>query len=328
MNKTIGFCVTSAMFAVAGAMQLSAGVVESTELGAWTSEVANAQLTSSNGSITVTFTPDAPEAIPTWQWAYLIAGGWSGSSTYGGNYLAAGVQGVSLCLRSATGSRPSEIILRMKSKVGQGSLGWDVKPLMAPDSAGGWKVNSRMLARSDGWKSNPTGYDTDTWFTNSLTNVQMIGVHIAPSAGFTATETYSIDSFTLYGDGYSAWAANLVPVQRVFDYFKVSSLSDVPTQLDTDGDGLSDFLELIAGTDPTVKASVFAAEIVSVSAGSVVLRWPSTAGGMYTLLESTDLSSAGFVPLQANIPASDGEYTYCTNAVAGTAPKFYRVMKQ
>ncbi|MFA6174836.1 MAG: hypothetical protein WC701_14335, partial [Kiritimatiellales bacterium] len=59
---------------------------------------------------------------------------------------------------------------------------------------------------------------------------------------------------------------------------------------DSDGDGVSDDAERIAGTDPQNAASVFTPAVTR-TAGGTVLSWPYAAGRTYTVLYTTNLMS-------------------------------------
>src|SRR5262249_637992 len=58
---------------------------------------------------------------------------------------------------------------------------------------------------------------------------------------------------------------------------------------DTDGDGMSDFLEFLAGTSPTNTASVLAVSARPLLSGTMRVDWPQVVGRRYQLQSSTDL---------------------------------------
>lgn len=94
---------------------------------------------------------------------------------------------------------------------------------------------------------------------------------------------------------------------------------------DPDHDGMSNYAEYRAGTDPTDDESRF--EILSVTfnagGGSKVI-WSSVAGQFYTLQRSSDLLS-GFSDYQAHVAATEPLNTYTDSAATGKGPFFYRV---
>jgi len=101
------------------------------------------------------------------------------------------------------------------------------------------------------------------------------------TAGGTVNFTGKYTFFDVNTNGISdSWERN---------YF--SSVSTNRTQLtDTDGDGMTDYAEFIAGTDPTSTNSVFALPAPTPqSNGSLRFNWPSVPGRAYRLVSSADL---------------------------------------
>lgn len=97
---------------------------------------------------------------------------------------------------------------------------------------------------------------------------------------------------------------------------------------DRDGDGVSDGQELIAGTRPLDKQSVFKfVRPITAAPGKVVLHWTSSSNRFYTLQRGTSPSftaPAGFVNLLVDAPATPPMNTY-TDAPVKKGPFFYRV---
>lgn len=99
--------------------------------------------------------------------------------------------------------------------------------------------------------------------------------------------------------------------------------------LDSDGDGMPDWMELIAGTDPNDPNSVFKAstDIQPAPGGGLVIKWSSVAGKTYAIQRATNLSS-GFSPLATNLPAIAPQNQYTDSAATGSGPYFYRLQVQ
>jgi hypothetical protein len=94
---------------------------------------------------------------------------------------------------------------------------------------------------------------------------------------------------------------------------------------DFDGDGLSDFAEYKAGTDPKNAQSVF--KFVNVQPdpeGGVAVRWSSVILKNYTIQRSGDLLT-GFTNLQTSIPATQGTNYFRDASATNPVPYFYRV---
>lgn len=119
-------------------------------------------------------------------------------------------------------------------------------------------------------------------------------------------------------------AADRGLVERV-----VLGVNRAPTSnsLDTDGDGVPDWAELIAGTDPNNGASVFKiSPTLSVNAqGGLILQWQSVAGRKYDIYRSTDIGQP-FTPLASGLPATPALNTYSDNNPPTNAKVvFYRI---
>lgn len=67
---------------------------------------------------------------------------------------------------------------------------------------------------------------------------------------------------------------------------------------DSDGDGLTDAEEVLAGTDPRDGSSVLTAGALQpVSAGALVLQWPTVSGRTYFVEQWLDGDEAGYQPV-------------------------------
>jgi hypothetical protein len=99
----------------------------------------------------------------------------------------------------------------------------------------------------------------------------------------------------------------------------------VDSHHDLDGDGLTNFGEYAAGTDPSNPMSVFAAESPLVEEGGVTLTWSSVAGKRYRIWGSDNL--VAWRLLADAIPAEDlGDATCWTGASNPTQQVgYYRV---
>ncbi|MBT3296338.1 MAG: SUMF1/EgtB/PvdO family nonheme iron enzyme [Verrucomicrobia bacterium] len=94
---------------------------------------------------------------------------------------------------------------------------------------------------------------------------------------------------------------------------------------DSDGDGMEDGAEFVAGTDPTDRDSLLSIARLTPSADGTgfVIEWSSAAGKLYTL-ESCSRLGEGYTPVAGNIPATPPMNSYPVHgAEAGAA--FYRV---
>ena len=99
----------------------------------------------------------------------------------------------------------------------------------------------------------------------------------------------------------------------------------VDPKADPDGDGMSNYAEYNAGTNPNDPQSRFAFVDVALDPlGGIAIRWSSVASKTYTVQRSGNLLES-FSDVQTNIPATPGT-NYLRDASATDAgPYFYRI---
>ncbi|MEI6516972.1 MAG: thrombospondin type 3 repeat-containing protein [bacterium] len=97
-----------------------------------------------------------------------------------------------------------------------------------------------------------------------------------------------------------------------------------PTLADTDGDGLNDLQERIAGTNPRDGADCLKMLAPSWS-GGVVVRWASASNRVYRLDRSTNLVGSAWETLSPSILALPPMNVYTDEVAKGHGPYFYRV---
>jgi hypothetical protein len=109
-------------------------------------------------------------------------------------------------------------------------------------------------------------------------------------------------------------------------YSNIFTLSDTRTFVvvrpgDSDGDGMSDYNEVLAGTDPYDAAS--ALRITELANGNQLVVWDSVAGRNYQVLATTNL----FYPMQVISPAiqASSSSSFYFDAAPAAKSKFYRV---
>lgn len=94
--------------------------------------------------------------------------------------------------------------------------------------------------------------------------------------------------------------------------------------VDPDGDGLNNWQEWRAGTDPGDASSVLKMLSASGSAPGINVSWQSATNVLYYLQRSTNLSAA-FSSIKSNIVGQAGTTTSQDAGATGLGPYFYRV---
>ena len=104
-----------------------------------------------------------------------------------------------------------------------------------------------------------------------------------------------------------------------------AGLNDAAT--DTDRDGMSNFQEYYAGTDPrSVKSKLVIATVAAPSAGQTRLTWTAAANRLYKIRYTPNFASWQDVPGMIFAPAAAGTQTALfTNPASGTTRGFYRL---
>jgi hypothetical protein len=95
---------------------------------------------------------------------------------------------------------------------------------------------------------------------------------------------------------------------------------------DTDGDGMNNYSEWIAGTTPTNAASVLALSSPSINSPGLKVSWQSVITRTYFLQRSTNLlAQPAFSSIKSNIFGQAGTTIYSDTTATNTGPYFYRV---
>jgi hypothetical protein len=132
--------------------------------------------------------------------------------------------------------------------------------------------------------------------------------------------TSAVARFTYQSlDPFHAWLASYgLPSDGSADY------------LDSDGDGMNNWQEYLAGTNPTNANSVFKISSAQVTpGGQFVLRWLSVSNRLYDVMRGTNLASgaAAFLPLSGatNLTGTPPQNTWTGSVSTASARAFYRL---
>ncbi|HXS67710.1 MAG TPA: hypothetical protein VN761_02635, partial [Candidatus Polarisedimenticolia bacterium] len=91
---------------------------------------------------------------------------------------------------------------------------------------------------------------------------------------------------------------------------------------DPDHDGLSNYQEYIAGTDPGNANSVLRVTDINAASGQVNLTWNSVAGKTYTIYSASQIGGP-YTPVLTMPSAGNGQTS--TNLTGSASNQFYRV---
>ena len=94
---------------------------------------------------------------------------------------------------------------------------------------------------------------------------------------------------------------------------------------DSDGDGMNNWQEFIAGTNPTNAASVLMLQTPAIAVSNATITWNSVTNVTYYVQRSSNLSPPSFTSIQSNIVGQAGTTSYVDTNAVGSGMFFYRV---
>ncbi len=168
----------------------------------------------------------------------------------------------------------------------------------------------------------PSGSGTvDVRIQSGLSNANSTANYTSPIWGYGLSATGAVDQFTFQPqlDPFHAWLASYgLPSDGSADY------------ADSDDDGMNNWQEYLAGTNPTNAASVFKITSGNVISGrQFVLRWLSVSNRLYDVMRNTNLAAGAgaFVALPGatNLTGTPPQNTWTDSVSRSWAPTFYRL---
>lgn len=114
---------------------------------------------------------------------------------------------------------------------------------------------------------------------------------------------------------------NGLPVDWELSYF---GRTGIDPNADPDQDGVSNFAEYLAGTDPTDAHSKLWITDILPAQGGIQVKWLSADSRRYVLQRSTSLSG-GFLDVVSPISATPPLNSFVDSTATGQGPYFYRI---
>ena len=138
------------------------------------------------------------------------------------------------------------------------------------------------------------------------------------------TNTLTIGGTVNFTGIYSFLDVNHNGISDAWEMDNFGSVTTNRTQLtDTDGDGMPDYAEFIAGTNPTNAASRFYFTQITRTSRLVELEWTVVTNRLYQVSASTNLKS--WLPATAWLQASDSPTMNYTATNSGNGSHFFHV---
>lgn len=154
-------------------------------------------------------------------------------------------------------------------------------------------------AAAGGWNCQTEAGTQQKWLAD-LANVQGLYIQVANNKAMPSgiPQTFTISNFRVLGTSVIGGSAVLTPFeQALMDAFGVTRIVDVTEEQktwDTDGDGMTDYDEILSEFVPGYFDLLFRARIVSVTESGVDVKWACIAGKTYKLLKSNSLTPKNF----------------------------------
>jgi hypothetical protein len=174
---------------------------------------------------------------------------------------------------------------------------------------------------------NRTGQGISTVITNAPTGQYVLTFNAVPFYQTPAPQTNTLvaSANLLFQGNYTFTDANANGISDAWEQQFLGSVStNHPATIDTDGDGMTDYAEFIAGTNPTNAASKLALSVpLSPTSGMVQLTWTTVPGRAYRLDMSTNGTT--WAPVTDWVLAAGGISGYTLSAPASGVAYLFRL---
>jgi hypothetical protein len=126
------------------------------------------------------------------------------------------------------------------------------------------------------------------------------------------------------GGNYTFADANTNGIPDLYELEKFSNVDPLRTHFtDTDADGLSDYGEFVAGTDPSSPPRPFQVRANRLTNGPIQLSWPTDTSHQYRIHGSVSLAS--WSPFTGWLTPTGTNTTFTLPSPTNGAPKFFRI---
>jgi len=159
-----------------------------------------------------------------------------------------------------------------------------------------------------------------TWEPGERIDKSQINFSNMPA--FPSSGTGPVSITNVFITGYQDAPSNGIP-----DYFeaKYNLPMDVTTNTHSDADGVSDYNEWVAGTDPTNAASYFKVDSAVNGSNTFSLGWNSLEGRVYDVRSKTNLLDSVWENIATNLPGVSGTKYYDVLKSPAKKQEFYGV---
>lgn len=279
-----------------------------------------------DGLVTVTFSDQSQNLVfapPAYNGVMLAIGETIAGGSLVGNYVGAGVEGVSFVVECTGPAVPVVAWIKTKSGRYWYNSGARTSPVASV-------TNRLALGLDSGWTRAEAGsVSLAALWPGELETVTALGFNIGQEG--VASQSVLVKDVRLYGEGFMTEVAI---VSRVREHFgenvtAVEELSVALQEKDSDADGVTDLEDVIAGRE--VK---FLAEVKRAGAAlqrGVLLRWPCVKGHKYTVerADGGGLSDEDdFSPIHTVVAPHSEYLEYEDVGATGVGLYHYRVVKE
>ena len=198
------------------------------------------------------------------------------------------------------------------------------------------------LTLESGWVPNFSCDDLHGALAADLQNIIRVAIMLKPGTpeGMSTSpeQSYTIDNVVLVNDDDISSPPAVLAENDLeqgllsrfgYGYGTIESLTAEMKGMDTDGDGMADYVEIYAESDPDFAESIFRIDALQLVGGNPVVKWVCVNGEQYTLKRAS-APDGPYVAVNASPMAASGTgFMSNSDTAAGEGgPVFYRVVKE